>query len=120
MSSRRLYIYFRVKRESEAAAVRALRELHAAWQVAMPGLHCELLRRTDQSGDVTLMEIHACAHGVSASWQERIERDACARLEALLVGERHLEVFVPCDPQLASLATPQGGAQSAWERPGAD
>ena len=96
MTSPRLYIYFRVTRESEAAAVQALRELHAAWQVSMPGLRSELLRRTDQGADVTLMEIHACAQGVSAAWQERIERDAKARLEALIVGERHIEVFEPC------------------------
>jgi hypothetical protein len=96
VSSRRLYIYFRVKRESEAAAVRALRELHAVWQVAMPGLRCELLRRAGPTGDVTLMETHVGAHGVTSEWQERIERDASARLAALLVGERHTEVFEPC------------------------
>jgi Domain of unknown function (DUF4936) len=97
VNSRRLYIYFRVKRESEAAAVATLRELHAAWQAAMPGLHCELLRRADDSGDVTLMETHLCAQGVSGAWQERIERDAIARLQPWLVGERHVEVFVVAD-----------------------
>jgi hypothetical protein len=96
VSSRRLYIYFRVRRESEAAALATLRELHAAWQVAMPGLRCELLRRVDQSGDVTLMETHVCAQGVSVEWQQRIERDASARLQPWLVGERHVEVFEPC------------------------
>jgi Domain of unknown function (DUF4936) len=96
VSSRRLYIYFRVERESEAAAVAALRELHAAWQVAMPGLRCELLRRVDQSGDVTLMETHVGAQGVGAEWQKRIEREAGTRLQPWLVGERHVEVFEPC------------------------
>jgi Domain of unknown function (DUF4936) len=96
VSSRRLYIYFRVERESEAAAVAALRELHAAWQVAMPGLRCELLRRVDQSGDVTLMETHVGAQGVGAEWQKRIEHEAGARLQPWLVGERHVEVFEPC------------------------
>jgi hypothetical protein len=96
VSSRRLYIYFRVKRESEAAAVAGLRELHAAWQAAMPGLRCELLRRADDSGDVTLMETHICAQGVGALWQERIERDARITLQPWLVGERHVEMFEPC------------------------
>ena len=120
MSARRLFIYFRVKRDSEAAAVAAVRELQAAWQMAMPGLRCELLRRADQGGDVTLMETYVGAQGVGAEWQQRIEDEASARLQPWLVGERHVEVFVPCDPQLASLAAPQGGAQSARERPVAD
>jgi hypothetical protein len=96
VSSRRLYIYFRVKRESETSAVTALRALHSAWQVDMPGLRCELLRRTDESGDVTLMETHVGVSGVSVEWQERIERDAGARLHPWLVGKRHIEVFEPC------------------------
>lgn len=97
MNSRRLYIYFRVKRESETLAVATLRELHAAWQVAMPGLHCELLRRADEGSDVTLMEIHVGVQGVSVAWQERIEHDARARLQPWLIGERHVEVFVVPD-----------------------
>jgi Domain of unknown function (DUF4936) len=96
VSSRRLYIYFRVMRESEAAVVAAVRELHATWPLTMTGLRCELLRRAGQSGDVTLMEIYGCAQGVSTEWQERIERDASARLEPWLVGQRHVEVFEPC------------------------
>jgi quinol monooxygenase YgiN len=96
VTSPRLYIYFRVKRESEAAAVQALRELHAAWQVPMPGLRCELMRRADQSAEVTLMEAYRCNDGVSAEWQQRIEREATACLEAWLIGQRHVEVFEPC------------------------
>ena len=96
MSARRLYIYFRVGRGDEVAVVTAVRELHAAWQVAMPGLRCELLRRTDKSGDVTLMETYVCARGISGEWQLRIEREVQARLEPWLVGGRHVEVFEPC------------------------
>lgn len=95
MSSRRLYIYFRVKRDSVADVVPAVRELQAAWQAAMPGLRCELMRRIDESGHVTLMETYACAEGVSAEWQERIERDAAKRLQRWLI-ERHVEIFEPC------------------------
>ncbi len=96
MSSRRLYTYFRVARENEAAVVATLRELHAAWESMMPGLQCDLLRRADDSGDVTLMEVHVGAQGVSAAWQQRIEREAGVRLQPWLVGERHVEVFEPC------------------------
>jgi Domain of unknown function (DUF4936) len=91
-----VYTYFRVKRESEAAVVAAVRELQAAWPSAMSGLRCELLRRADHSGDVTLMETYVCADGVSVEWQQRIEREAGARLEPWLIGERHSEVFEPC------------------------
>lgn len=94
--TRRLFVYFRVTRASEAAVVVAVRELQAAWQAAMPGLRCELLRRVDESGDVTLMETYACAHGIGVEWQQRIERDASVRLQPWLVGERHIEVFEPC------------------------
>jgi quinol monooxygenase YgiN len=99
VSSRRLYIYFRVERDSVADVVAAVRELHAAWPATMPGLRCELMRRDDDGGDVTLMETYACAEGVSAAWQERIEREAMNRLRPWLVGERHIEVFVPCSPR---------------------
>jgi Domain of unknown function (DUF4936) len=96
VTSPRLYVYFRVKRESEASAVQALRDLHAAWQVAMPDLRCELLRRVDPSGEITLMETYLGTNGVSVEWQERIENEAGTRLQPWLVGERHIEVFESC------------------------
>jgi Domain of unknown function (DUF4936) len=94
VSSRRLFIYFRVERDSVADVVAAVRELQAAWQ--RDGVRCELMRRVDESGDVTLMETYACAQGVSADWQDRIEREAAARLSRWPIGQRHVEVFEPC------------------------
>jgi quinol monooxygenase YgiN len=95
--TRSLFIYFRVERNNEAAAVKAVRELQAASRIAMPGLRCELLRRADESGGaVTLLETYAHSGGVSVAWQERIERDARPSLDKWLVGERHIEVFEPC------------------------
>ena len=95
--TRRLFIYFRVERDNVALVVTAVRELQAAWRAAMPGLHCELLRRVESNGDaVTLIETYAHHGGVSPAWQERIERDACTALQQWLVGERHVEVFEPC------------------------
>ncbi len=97
MSPHRLYIYFRVRRDSEAVVVASVRELQAAWQSAMPGLQCELLRRADEGGDdVTLMETYRCTAGISAQWQQRIEREATQRLAPWLIGERHVELFEPC------------------------
>ena len=97
MRPRSLFIYFRVAPEGEASVAVAVRELQAGWQVEMPGLHCELMRRADQSGGVvTLMETYSCNGGLSTEWQERIEHDAAARLSTLIIGDRHVEVFEPC------------------------
>jgi hypothetical protein len=100
VTARHLFIYFRVRRESEARAVGAVRELQAAWCAVFPGLHCELLRRADDADGgrhVTLMEVYRCDSGVPPSWQDRIERDAAARLAPWLAdGMRHVEVFSPC------------------------
>jgi Domain of unknown function (DUF4936) len=97
VSSRRLFIYFRVERDSVGDAVAAVRELQAAWPTTMPGLRCELMQRVDDSGDATLMETYTCAGGVSAEWQQRIEREAAKQLQRWLVGKRHVEVFEPPD-----------------------
>jgi Domain of unknown function (DUF4936) len=96
VSSRRLFIYFRVARGSVADVVAVVRELQAVWPATMPGLRCELMQRVDDSGDATLMETYACAGGVSAEWQECIELEAAKQLQRWLVGERHVEVFEPC------------------------
>jgi quinol monooxygenase YgiN len=97
VSSRRLFIYFRVARESEAAVVATVRELHAAWQATVPDLHCELLRRADNNGgDVTLMETYSQSSGISAALQERIERKAQTQIGPWLTSQRHVEVFEPC------------------------
>jgi hypothetical protein len=95
--TRRLFIYFRVAHESEAAVVATVRELQQAWQVAMPGLRCDVLRRVDEgSNAVTLMETYSCGDGISAQWQQRIEREVSERLQPWLLGERHAEAFEPC------------------------
>jgi hypothetical protein len=57
-------------------------------------MQCELLRRCDESG--TLMEIYRMHGGVGATWQQRIEVEARARLAPWLQGDRHIEVFGPC------------------------
>ena len=95
MNGRRLYVYFRVARDDEAAAVAALRALHAQLRDT---LDCELLRRADDDGavHVTLMETYRQPGGVAAPVQARIEREAALCLAPWLVGERHVEVFEPC------------------------
>jgi hypothetical protein len=85
------YIYFRVARKDEAAAVAAVRDMQSRWAGQ---LSVEVLRRADEAGKtVTLMEIY---RGVTAEQQRRIEDEAASRLAPWLVGERHTEVFEPC------------------------
>ncbi|MDP1693178.1 MAG: DUF4936 family protein [Burkholderiaceae bacterium] len=63
----------------------------------MPGLACALSRRAEDDPKLlTLMEAYAHADGVTADWQRNIERMAREHLAAWVVGERHVEVFVPC------------------------
>ena len=90
-----LFIWFRVPRAHEVAAVAAVRGLQAQW--ITQGLQCELLRRTDGAEDeVTLMEIYRATAGVDADWQARIEAEAGPRLAPWLRGPRHVEVFEAC------------------------
>ena len=92
-----VYVYYRVRRSDAPALIAAVRELHARWQAAHPGLVCTLSRRVDDSADaLTLMETVAHTDGVPAAWQNALEREAVERLGAWTVGERHVEVFVPC------------------------
>jgi hypothetical protein len=92
--SARLFVYYRVQPGKEAATVRAMRTLQARWSA---DLNCELLKRDgDASDGVTLMEIYRAEGGVSADWQARIEAEALAAMSAWLIGERHVERFVPC------------------------
>jgi hypothetical protein len=91
MPRRDAYIYFRVARSDEAAAVAAVRDVQARCGV---GIDCDVLRRADESGDrVTLMEVY---RGLSAEAQQHIEREAAARLAPWVIGARHVEVFEPC------------------------
>jgi hypothetical protein len=56
-----------------------------------------LSQRGDAAAEaLTLMETYAHAGGVPANWQAEIERDARDQLGAWIVGERHVEVLVPC------------------------
>lgn len=92
-----LYVYYRVRPADAPTLIKAVRELQAGWQAALPGLVCTLSQRTDNDADLlTLMETYACVQGVAKQWRRKIEHGAAEKLAAWLVGERHVEVFVPC------------------------
>ena len=92
-----VFVYYRVRAASAAAAIAAVQAGQADLRVTLPGLACTLSRRADEAAEhLTLMETYAHATGVTAAAQHDIERQMRAALEAWLVGERHIEVFVPC------------------------
>lgn len=92
-----LYVYYRVRPADAPAVTAAVHALHADWQRSMPGLVCTLQRRAgDAAGLWTLMETYTQPGGVAAARQREIERLANEQLAAWIVGDRHVEVFVPC------------------------
>lgn len=84
----RRYVYYRVAERDVAACAEAARAAFTALPLAV-----ELLRRPEiRDGLATLMEVHAAG-------DEQIADDAEARLASALapwiVGQRHVERFVP-------------------------
>ena len=92
-----VFVYYRVQAGDAAAAIAAGRTFQIDLRALLPGLNCTLNRRADDSGEqLTLMETYAHAEGVGPAWTRDIERLGRDALAAWIVGERHLEVFVPC------------------------
>ena len=100
-ASAQLYVYYRVANEPAVQAIAAVHALQAELTDRHPDLRCSVLQRSD-SGDaipadrLTLMEVYTVEGGIGAALSADIERSAQARLGAWLLGERHVEVFVPC------------------------
>lgn len=102
MSSRsELYVYYRVARPDEPAALQAVLEFQRTLRREHPGLATRVLQRSAEHGDaVTLMEIYSFDDGkragVDPALQARIE-DAAATLSALLASPRQVECFDALD-----------------------
>lgn len=105
------YVYYRVKRSDAAALREAAYRLRADLARHTPGSRMRLLCRADETpvetGDAggagpletqTWMEIHdRPGQGIDAAARRAIESMAARHLEGLIVGPRHLEVFVGTD-----------------------
>lgn len=92
-----VFAYYRVRPADALAVVAAVRALHDTLQAVMPGLVCTLSRRADSDTELlTLMETYTHADGVDDAWRLSIDCSARDALAAWVVGERHVEVFVPC------------------------
>ncbi|HMM85977.1 MAG: DUF4936 family protein [Gammaproteobacteria bacterium] len=93
----RLYVYYRVAPDLLPAAFAAVRDLQYRLASAHAGLRCALFRRPQVAGEpVTLMETYAAPGGVDDALVRRIEAAARA-LPPGRLGERHVELFEPCD-----------------------
>jgi hypothetical protein len=99
-SGHALFVYYRVRASDRAALVAAARAMQARWHARVPGLQARLHERADaarpQDGTITLMETYAAPKGIAAALQATIEDEARAELGRWIVGDRHVEVFVPC------------------------
>jgi Domain of unknown function (DUF4936) len=92
-----VFVYYRVHAADAALAIAAVTAFQASLLETIPGLAGTISRRVDDGGDLlTLMETYVLADGSSPDWQPEIERLAKEQLTAWIVGERHVEVFVPC------------------------
>ena len=94
---RELYVYWKVARTDQVAALAQVRAMQAELRSEQPGLQARVLRRADGGTGplVTLMEVYTAAPGIDAALQARIGALAAERLTRWCVGERHVEVFGP-------------------------
>jgi hypothetical protein len=88
-----VFVYYRVRAADAPAVTAAVR----ARQDSLPGWACTLSRRVDEDAElVTLMETYAQAGAVPAAALRNIEAHMQGTLAEWIVGERHVEVFLPC------------------------
>ena len=92
-----LFVYYRAAPRDAAPLEDAVRRMQDALRRRHPSLSARLLRRPqERDGLVTWMEAYAWPAGGDASTLLQAVADAAAPLEAWIVGERHVEHFVPC------------------------
>jgi hypothetical protein len=96
-----LFIYYRVSATTWRDAVRAAQAFQQRLRSEQTGLSARVLRRPDETrGEVTVMEVYACAGEracvIDESLEARIEQAAQA-LQPWLIGKRHVERFESLD-----------------------
>jgi hypothetical protein len=100
-----LYVYYRAPAPVSATVQHELQQAFAALMQARPGLHCRLLRRSDErhpdtpaeviSSPVTWMEIHQRRMGGLSHADTLAIQAALAELPPGRIGPRHAEGFSP-------------------------
>ena len=92
-----LYVYYRVRSADAAQLIAAVDSLQARLCSEFPGLVCSLSRRADDGAKgPTFMETYRHAEGLSPPTQQMIEDQVGPALRAWIVGDRHVERFIPC------------------------
>lgn len=92
-----LYVYYRVRSADAPQLIAAVHALQARLRSEIPGLICSFsLRAMDDAQGPTFMETYSHAEGLDAQSQQLIEARAGRLLGAWIVGDRHVERFVPC------------------------
>ena len=92
-----LYVYYRVRSADAAHLIAAVDSLQARLCSEFPGLVCSLSRRADDDAKgPTFMETYSHAEGLSPPLQQLIEANVGPALRAWIVGDRHVERFIPC------------------------
>lgn len=95
-----LFIYYRVSVRHATEARSDVLEWQRELEGAHPALHCRLLMRPEErEGLQTWMETYAIADPAQSpdagALRQHIEQGPEA-LQSWIIGERHVEVFVPC------------------------
>lgn len=98
LSTRALYIYWRIRPGREAEALVMLARLQDRLTIDEPGLQARRLQREDSGHAVTVMEIYARPGGVDAGLQARVDAALRPALQACCDGDRHVEVFIDLAP----------------------
>ena len=90
-----LYIYWKLAAARLPQALQATQGLQAALRQRHPGLQARLLRRRDDSGTPTLMEVYTLPGGITPAVQQDIETQAAVHLAPLAppAAQRQVEVF---------------------------
>jgi hypothetical protein len=93
MAGRELYIYWKTSTPDAALAI--VQVAQGTLAAVESGLQVAVLRREPADATpTTLMEIYRCPGNIDAAMQARIERTLVAATQGLVLGERHVEVFL--------------------------
>lgn len=92
-----LYVYYRVRSADAPQLIAAVHALQVRLRSEIPGLNCSLSQRAiDDAQGPTFMETYSHVDGLDAKSQQLIESGTERALREWIVGDRHVERFVPC------------------------
>jgi hypothetical protein len=100
------FIYYRLQDKQLAGALAVVRSMQQQLKARYPALQTRVMRRPGSpDGRVTLMETYTLDAACPSTLEQAalaalvladIERTAALALQGWLLGERHVETFLPC------------------------